>query len=89
MDDTCGWTEFFDEHERRIDTNYRAARSASRTTDLHPSSMLTVKQAAGVIGVSERTIRRWVAAGWLPAWRRGRTIRIRRWDLANLTELRE
>ena len=36
---------------------------------------LTVKDAAGIIRVSERTILRWLQDGSLPAVRIGRTIR--------------
>src|SRR5688572_22640394 len=42
---------------------------------------MTVDQAARELQVSDKTIRRWVAAGELPASRHGRTIRIRRADL--------
>ena len=43
--------------------------------------MLTVTQAADRLGVNERTIRRWVAAGQLPAEGHGRTIRVHATDL--------
>jgi excisionase family DNA binding protein len=43
---------------------------------------LTTAQAAAVAGVPERTLRRWVTSGQLPAIRRGRWYRIRPEDLA-------
>ncbi len=40
------------------------------------TEFLTVAEAAGRLRVNERTIRRWIDAGELPAVRRGRVIRI-------------
>lgn len=45
-------------------------------------SLLTLSAAAGLLQVSTRTLRRWVASGDLPRIRLGtRTIRLRRQDL--------
>jgi excisionase family DNA binding protein len=38
--------------------------------------LLTVNEAAYRLGVSERTVRRWIQAGELPALRLGSTVRI-------------
>jgi len=46
------------------------------------SRLLTVKQAADIVGVSPRTIRRWIDAKELPFHRLGRQIRIAEDDLA-------
>lgn len=40
------------------------------------SSLLTVSDVAQLFAVSEKTIRRWIAAGRLPAVRLGRLVRI-------------
>jgi excisionase family DNA binding protein len=44
--------------------------------------LLSVKQAADIIGVSTRTVRRWIAAQELPFHRLGRQIRLAEHDLA-------
>nr|WP_238555696.1 helix-turn-helix domain-containing protein [Gordonia amicalis] len=47
--------------------------------------MLSLSQAATLLGVSTRTIRRWIAAGELPAARIGpKLLRIRVEDLERL-----
>ena len=38
-------------------------------------SLFTVREVARYLGVSEKTIRRMVAAGWIPCVRIGRAIR--------------
>jgi excisionase family DNA binding protein len=43
--------------------------------------LLSVKQAADIVGVSTRTIRRWIDAKELPFHRLGRQIRIAEDDL--------
>jgi len=45
------------------------------------SHYLTVHEVAGRLRVSEPTIRRWIAAGRLPAIRVGRLLRIKESDL--------
>ncbi|AZZ52814.1 helix-turn-helix domain-containing protein [Rathayibacter festucae] len=46
---------------------------------------LTIAQAADRLGVSDKTVRRWIAAGTLPARRLGaKIIRIRSSDLDTL-----
>jgi excisionase family DNA binding protein len=44
--------------------------------------LLSVKQAADIVGVSTRTIRRWIDAKELPFHRLGRQIRFAEDDLA-------
>lgn len=41
-----------------------------------PSCLLTVPHVAELLAVSEKTIRRWIAAGRLPAVRFGRLVRV-------------
>jgi len=49
------------------------------------SSRITLEQVAELRGVSTKTVRRWVAAGWLPAYRTGpRLLRVDPADLALL-----
>ena len=51
-------------------------------------SDLTIQQVATVKGVSSKTVRRWIAAGLLPAYRVGpRLIRIRAADVEALGRL--
>ncbi len=40
------------------------------------SRLLTVLEAAGVCGVSSETVRRWIDAGDLAVFRRGRVLRV-------------
>lgn len=54
-----------------------AAELPDFLTDLSATSrLLTVSEAAGLLAVSEKTIRRWIAAGRLPTVRFGRLVRI-------------
>lgn len=49
------------------------------------SPFLSISGSAELIGVTEKTIRNWISAGTLPAYRvGGRTIRIRRTDVEAL-----
>jgi excisionase family DNA binding protein len=41
-----------------------------------PTRMVSPAEAAEMLGVAERTVRRWIAAGRLPVVRVGRTVRI-------------
>jgi excisionase family DNA binding protein len=50
--------------------------------------LLTVAQVADYCLVSERTVRRWIKAGELPALRLGRQLRIRELDLARFFDRR-
>jgi excisionase family DNA binding protein len=45
------------------------------------SEFLTVREAAIFLGVSERSIHRWIALGLIPVHHFGRAVRIRRSDL--------
>ena len=47
---------------------------------------LTPAEAAGLLKVHERTVRRWIGQGRIPARRIGRLLRIRREDLDALGE---
>ena len=38
--------------------------------------LLTIAEVADRIGVSERTVRRWIGHGDLRSWRRGRIVRV-------------
>jgi len=37
---------------------------------------LTLREVAARLGVSEKTVRRWIARGNLDAWRQGRVVRV-------------
>jgi len=43
----------------------------------HPRDLVTMRAAAGQLGVSVRTLQRWIAAGQLDAYQVGPTSRIR------------
>lgn len=43
--------------------------------------LLTLPEAAAHLAVSPRTLRRWVAAGLIPAFRQGGVVRLRELDL--------
>lgn len=45
------------------------------------TGVLSIREAADVLGVSDKTIRRAIWAGDLPAYRHGKIIRINRRDL--------
>ena len=51
------------------------------TGDRRPSSLLDIPAVAAVCGVSEKTVRRWISAGDLPAAKLGSQWRIRPQDL--------
>ncbi len=44
----------------------------------NPDEWLSPKECAAIVGVNERTIRRWVSAGYIPGFKQGRTIRVKR-----------
>jgi len=46
--------------------------------------LLTVQEVAGLLSVSQRTVRRMIAAGEFPVLRLGRAIRVRRIDIEAL-----
>lgn len=55
------------------------------TTTVSNAQMLSLPQAAALLGLSVRTLRRRIAAGDLPAYRSGRSIlRVRSTDLDQL-----
>lgn len=54
-----------------------------------PERLLTVSEAAGLLAVSEKTIRRWIAAGRLPAVRLGRLVRVSSKSLIEFVQLSE
>jgi excisionase family DNA binding protein len=64
--------------ERRLDFRCPAGGAEPLST------YLTVHEVAGRLRVSEPTIRRWIAAGRLPATRVGRLLRIKESDLNGL-----
>ncbi len=47
---------------------------------------ITPAEAAGLLKVHERTVRRWIGQGRVPAMRVGRLLRIRREDLDRIGE---
>ena len=49
---------------------------ALRSVPHGPSQLLTVAQAAQLLGVSQRTVRRQIASGEIPVVRVGRAVRI-------------
>jgi len=48
--------------------------------DVSPSNrnMLTIREVAAELAVSEKSIRRWIKGGELPVWRCGRVVRVSR-----------
>ena len=62
------------------------ARSPA-TTDL-PHRLLTIKDVADILQVSDKTIRRWIDAGDLVAHRVGRQLRVSQGDLETFIKLR-
>ena len=47
----------------------------------HDESFLTVAEVAGLLKLNQQTVRNWIDAGTLPAFRVGRRVRILRADL--------
>jgi excisionase family DNA binding protein len=43
--------------------------------------LLTIRQVAEIVGVSDKTVRRWIARGDLHAWQRDRIVRVDRREL--------
>ena len=60
----------------------------SSTASDTPTDFLTVDQVAALLGVSVKTIRRWVQSGDLAHHRFGRQVRISLADLRSFTEAR-
>lgn len=52
-------------------------------------ALLTLREVAGLLRVSEKTVRRWVAAGKLPCMRAGRVLRFLPADLFRFVEARK
>jgi excisionase family DNA binding protein len=50
--------------------------------------LFSVRQTADRLGVSTKTIRRWIASGELPHYRIGRSIRIAEFDLIGFIRVR-
>lgn len=46
--------------------------------------LVKIQEAASILTCHECTIRRWIGRGTLPAYRRGRLIRVRLFDLARI-----
>lgn len=60
----------------------------SRTLQRLEPAWLSLDQAAEVCGVSTKTVRRWISAGILPAYRLGpRVLRVNARDLETLGRL--
>ena len=53
---------------------------------LHERQLLTAKEAAEFLCVSENTVRMWIWQKRLPVVRLGRTVRLKREDLQQLIE---
>lgn len=53
----------------------------------HPPRLLTVREAADQLSLAERTIRRMIETGQLPAVRLGRNIRIRQEDVLDAVRM--
>ena len=62
------------------------ARSPA-TTD-PPQRLLTIKDVADILQVSDKTVRRWIDAGDLVAHRVGRQLRVSQGDLETFIKLR-
>lgn len=51
-------------------------------SDIHNADLLSIRQVANLLQVSERSVFRWIASGQLPAERLGvKSGRIRRFDV--------
>lgn len=50
------------------------------------SSYLTIQEVKDLLNVSERTVRRWISSGELPALKMGRSVRIRQEDIHPQTQ---
>lgn len=62
-----------------------SAKPCERTQDQHVEQLLTLDEAAGLLAVSVRTLRRMVDAGQIPSVRIGRARRFRAADLEAAT----
>ena len=60
---------------------------SSISTDL-PQRLLTIKDVADILQVSDKTVRRWIDAGDLVAHRVGRQLRVSQGDLETFIKLR-
>jgi excisionase family DNA binding protein len=49
-------------------------------------TLLTISDASAIMRLHERTVRRWIARGWLRAVRRGRFVRVLSEDLLAFIE---
>ncbi|OUV71782.1 MAG: hypothetical protein CBC83_07535, partial [Flavobacteriales bacterium TMED123] len=74
-----------DRAERRREPMSELQSSTASNT---PTDFLTVDQVAALLGVSAKTIRRWVKIGDLAHHRFGRQVRISLADLRSFTEAR-
>ncbi len=61
-------------------TNDRTARAHARANNAVPP-LLTIKQVAGILQISVKTVRRWIEVRELPAAKLGNQWRIRPHDL--------
>jgi excisionase family DNA binding protein len=66
--------------------NKTSTNSARSATLKQASPMLTVEVVAERLKVSERTVRRWIDAGFLRAVRLGRLVRVFETDLQALID---
>jgi excisionase family DNA binding protein len=53
-----------------------------------PQRLLTIKDVADILQVSDKTVRRWIDAGDLVAHRVGRQLRVSQGDLETFIKLR-
>ena len=52
-----------------------------RKRAMHMDEYMTIREVKDLLKVSERTVRRWIGRGELPALKIGRSVRIRREDI--------
>jgi excisionase family DNA binding protein len=57
-------------------------KTESAVVDHNEVTLWSLRQSADYLGLSTRTLTRWIASGKLPAFKAGRQIRIRPADVA-------
>ena len=61
---------------------------AAYKTTPRVDAVLTTAQVAEVLGVSKKTVKNWLHAGWIPEPRRNPLNRYRQWTLQDIEAIR-